>query len=244
MKPYNSALIFVSLAAQALAGPFPQQTPSPTSQAGYSADSSSPSKSSSLTTTITTAPGLICTSGSSVLFTTDCTRGSPTSYCYSPPPPITCGPASFPSVYHPGHCIEASTCFPVNASWITTACHNGQTAYTTSTLYRGTLADGQSTIISQVQCACAQDQWYSYYSYTATDGNISGANFCMPHTNCPVGMTTSVSTNDYCATAPPESCSNIPLTTDFCKCDATSTAVYPLGGATAMGCAVVTTTPA
>ena len=89
-----------------------------------------------------------CTDGSTLLHTTDCTMGTPVSYCYKPQPPIKCNDGYFPSVWHPDHCMEESTCFPLNAMWITTECSNGAVPYTTTTLYDGTLAGGSSTVIS------------------------------------------------------------------------------------------------
>lgn len=103
-------------------------------------------------TTITKAASLSCTSGATAVYTTDCTMGFPVSYCHVPEPPIQCSEGYFPSVYHPGHCIEASTCFPVDADWITTECSNGAIPYTTKTLYEGTLAGGESTTISGKFC--------------------------------------------------------------------------------------------
>lgn len=99
-------------------------------------------------TTITKAASLSCSDGQTAVYTTDCTMGTPTSYCARPEPPIQCSEGYFPSVWHPGHCIEQSTCFPLDASWITTECSHGAIPWTTSTLYEGTLAGGQSTIIS------------------------------------------------------------------------------------------------
>lgn len=98
--------------------------------------------------TITKAASLSCSDGQTAVYTTDCTMGTPTSYCARPEPPIQCSEGYFPSVWHPGHCMEQSTCFPVDASWITTECSHGAIPWTTSTLYEGTLAGGQSTIIS------------------------------------------------------------------------------------------------
>lgn len=147
---------------------------------------------------ITEAPNLRCSSGSTVLFTTDCTLGTPVSYCHKPRPPIRCKPGFFPSVWHPDHCMEQSTCFPLNAAWITTECSNGAVPLTTSTLFDGTLADGSSTVVScksnlpqndndlslipslAVSCSCPSDQWYSV---TMLDGNTELDTFCM--TNLP-----------------------------------------------------------
>jgi hypothetical protein len=98
--------------------------------------------------TITKAASLTCSAGQTPVYTTDCTMGTPVSYCAIPEPPIQCSDGYFPSVWHPGHCMEQSTCFPLDASWITTKCSNGAIPWTTSTLYEGTLAGGQSTIIS------------------------------------------------------------------------------------------------
>jgi hypothetical protein len=98
--------------------------------------------------TITKAASLSCSDGQTAVYTTDCTMGTPTSYCARPEPPIQCSEGYFPSVWHPGHCIEQSTCFPLDASWITTECSHGAIPWTTKTMYEGTLAGGQSTIIS------------------------------------------------------------------------------------------------
>lgn len=96
---------------------------------------------------ITVSP-LSCTDGSTVLTTTECTVGSTVSYCYSPPAPIQCPTGSFPGIWHPEHCASEQTCYPLNASWITTACSHGGIGYETSTLFVGTLADGETTTIS------------------------------------------------------------------------------------------------
>ncbi|KGO40695.1 hypothetical protein PEX1_027200 [Penicillium expansum] len=186
-------------------------------------------------TTITKAASLSCSDGETAVYTRDCTMGTPTSYCARPEPPIQCSEGYFPSVWHPGHCMEQSTCFPLDASWITTECSHGAIPWTTSTLYEGTLAGGQSTIISAVSCSCARDQWYSM---TILPGASTVDTFCMPSSSCPAGMTTSVSTNTYCATAPASACSNVPLETNYCKCeDTTQTPVYPDSvGAAPTGC--------
>lgn len=97
---------------------------------------------------ITEAANLRCFHGSTVLFTTDCTLGTPVSYCHKPRPPIRCKPGFFPSVWHPDHCMEETTCFPLNAAWMTTECSNGAVPLTTRTLFDGTLADGTSTVVS------------------------------------------------------------------------------------------------
>ena len=91
---------------------------------------------------------LRCAHGSSVLYTTDCTMGTPVSYCWKPPPPIKCQGDEFPSVWHPDHCMEEQTCFPISAAWITTECSNGAVPYGTKILYDGTLAGGRATVIS------------------------------------------------------------------------------------------------
>ncbi|KAJ5187958.1 hypothetical protein N7472_006972 [Penicillium cf. griseofulvum] len=185
--------------------------------------------------TITKAASLSCSDGQTAVYTTDCTMGTPTSYCARPQPPIQCSEGYFPSVWHPGHCMELSTCFPLDASWITTECSHGAIPWTTTTLYEGTLAGGQSTIISAVSCSCARDQWYSM---TMLPGASTVDTFCMPSSSCPADMTTSVSTNTYCATAPASVCSDIPLETNYCKCEnASQTPVYPDAvGAAPTGC--------
>ena len=97
---------------------------------------------------VTAAPRLACSDGSTILHTTDCTLGTLVSFCYKPQTPIKCQSGFFPSVWHPDHCMEESTCFPLNAVWITTECSNGALPYTTKTLFDGTLAGGESTVIS------------------------------------------------------------------------------------------------
>lgn len=97
---------------------------------------------------VTEAANLRCSHGSTVLFTTDCTLGTPVSYCYQPRPLIKCRPGYFPSLWHPDHCMEQSTCFPLDAAWITTECSNAALPLTTKTLFDGTLAGGSSTVVS------------------------------------------------------------------------------------------------
>ncbi|KAJ5363302.1 hypothetical protein N7541_004146 [Penicillium brevicompactum] len=222
MNRFNIISLLSLLATTAVA--FPQQTASAVTTAPPS--------------TITKAASLTCSDGQTAVYTTDCTMGTPTSYCMRPVPPIECSAGYFPSVYHPGHCIEASTCFPVTADWITTECTNGAVPYTTKTLYSGTLAGGESTIISAVSCSCSQD---SYYSNTLLPGASTVDTFCIPSSSCPSGMTTSTSTNAYCATAPATACQNVPLVTSFCKCEnAAQTPVYPdIVGAAPTGCAAL-----
>lgn len=97
---------------------------------------------------VTGAALLRCTDGSTVLHTTDCTVGTPVAYCYKPKPPMKCEAGFFPSVWHPDHCMEEQTCFPIDADWITTECSNGAFPFTTTTLYEGILADGVWTAVS------------------------------------------------------------------------------------------------
>lgn len=110
---------------------------------------------SSVTLTATPAPPTVteaaivrCQDGSTILHTKDCTAGTPVSYCHKQMPPITCGPGFFPSVWHPGHCLEEETCFALDADWITTECSNGAYPFTTTTLYEGRLAGGEWTAVS------------------------------------------------------------------------------------------------
>lgn len=100
---------------------------------------------------ITSAGTLRCTDGATILHTTDCTMGTPVSFCYKPQPPITCDEGYFPSVWHPDHCMQESTCFPTDADWITTECSNGAYPYSTETLYSGTLAGEGDSIVT---CEC------------------------------------------------------------------------------------------
>ncbi|KAJ5888325.1 hypothetical protein N7495_008366 [Penicillium taxi] len=224
-------ITFIPFVSFATASLFPRET--------SVAESVQPSVSVSVATAtpaVTTAPALTCSAGSTVLYTTECTVGKPISYCHSPEPPIQCQSGYFPSVYHPGHCIEQSTCFPVDADWITTDCSNGAVPYSTSTLFEGTLAGGKSTTISVVSCTCSSDQWYSM---TAVNSDSSVEVFCMPYTSCPSGMTTSTRTNEYCATATGTACDGIALETRYCQCEnPKQTAVYPASlGAAPTGCA-------
>lgn len=99
---------------------------------------------------ITAAPELTCTDGSTILSTIDCTMGTPTSYCHKPEPRIECPTGFYPGLWHPGHCVELQTCYPLDASWIATECSNGAEPWSTSTLYEGTLAGGQSTVVTGI----------------------------------------------------------------------------------------------
>jgi hypothetical protein len=96
---------------------------------------------------ITQGPELLCSDGQTAVYTTDCTMGTPISYCFSQEPPLECPQGSFPSVWHPDHCMEQSSCFPLSEPWITTKCSNGAIPYSTSTIYQGTLVGGESTVI-------------------------------------------------------------------------------------------------
>ncbi|CAI7659053.1 unnamed protein product [Penicillium bialowiezense] len=197
---------------------FPQQTPAVTTDAA-------PAK-------ITQGPELICMSGQTAVYTTDCSMGTPLSYCSSPEPPITCTPGSFPSVWHPDECIEESTCFPLNAPWITTKCSNGAFPYSMSTFYRGTIAGGQSTTVTGLSCSCAQNQWTS----TKT-GDSGEESFCMVYETfrCPPGMDTSDMVYPTCSASPFGGCPLISV----CVCaDKAQTPVYPDGsGLEPTGCA-------
>lgn len=99
-------------------------------------------------TAMITKGELRCSDGQTAIYTTDCTMGTPVSYCFSQEPPIRCSPGSFPSVWHPDHCMEQSTCFPLRAPWIITECSNGAIGYATSTLYSGTMIGGKETTIT------------------------------------------------------------------------------------------------
>lgn len=81
-----------------------------------------------------------------------------------------------------------------------------------------------------VSCSCSQNQWYSF----GPEYNV----FCMPTASCPPGMTTSISTNSYCATAPASACSDVDVTANYCECaDHAATPVYSNRvGAVATGC--------
>ncbi|CAG8317030.1 unnamed protein product [Penicillium nalgiovense] len=184
---------------------------------------------------ITQGPELLCSNGQTAVYTTDCTMGTPVSYCVSQKPPLECPQGSFPSVWHPDHCMEQSSCFPLSEPWITTKCSNGAIPYSTSTIYQGTLEGGESTVIRGVSCSCATNQWYSM---TLLPGSSNYDTFCMPYSYCPRDMTTSVSINEYCATQPVGVCSDIPLEANLCQCvSPAQTPVYPdWPGANPTGC--------
>ncbi|OQE92694.1 hypothetical protein PENNAL_c0007G04688 [Penicillium nalgiovense] len=166
---------------------------------------------------ITQGPELLCSNGQTAIYTTDCTMGTPVSYCFSQEPLLECPQGSFPSVWHPDHCMEQSSCFPLSEPWITTKCSNGAIPYSTSTIYQGTLEGGESTVIR---------------------GSSNYDTFCMPYSYCPRGMTTSVSINEYCATQPVGVCSDILLEANLCQCvSPAQTPVYPdWPGANPTGC--------
>ncbi|KAJ5831848.1 hypothetical protein N7474_000159 [Penicillium riverlandense] len=97
--------------------------------------------------------------------------------------------------------------------------------YTTTTLYHGTLAGGDSVLITAVDCACATGQWYSM---TLLPGSSTVDTFCMPYASCPRGMTTSVQTNSICATAPAGVCANDAEKTEYCaSVNPSQTPEYP-----------------
>lgn len=100
---------------------------------------------------ITSEGTLRCSDGATILHTTDCTMGTPVSFCYKPRPPITCDEGYFPSVWHPDHCMQEPTCFPTDADWITTECSNGAYPYSTETLYSGALVGEDDAIVT---CEC------------------------------------------------------------------------------------------
>ncbi|KAJ5947929.1 hypothetical protein N7466_000944 [Penicillium verhagenii] len=228
MLSFQNLFAFFSLCVTAMASPRETGLPNKPQQANAVVTEASPPG-------VTAAARLRCTDGSTILHTTDCTMGTSVSYCHKPEPPIACDDGFFPSVWHPDHCMEQSTCFPLDAVWITTECSNGAIPYTTKTLYNGILAGGTSTVISAVSCSCATDQWYSM---TMREGTSEFESYCMPYQSCPPGMTTSISTDEYCATATADICSDVPSETAYCKCaDPTELPIYPdEPGASAIGC--------
>ncbi|KAK3375807.1 hypothetical protein B0T24DRAFT_617061 [Lasiosphaeria ovina] len=225
-----SRILLAAAALLGVAAAYPQNTV-PASSTITSITSVTPPPSA-----ITTAPGLTCTDGSTVLYTKECTYGFPISYCHSDPPPLTCQTGYFPSSIQYGHCEVGQTCFPVDADWITTTCSpgGGQTPYLTATLFSGTLAGGVSTVISMVNCKCADDLWYSWPQTPP----FTGGPWCMPFTDCAPGMTTSWSTNEYCVTVTtPSYCSTeTALSRPYCAC-ATGLPQYPPAGGSPTTCA-------
>ncbi|KAJ6107176.1 hypothetical protein N7523_008499 [Penicillium sp. IBT 18751x] len=221
MGVYYILVVSLAIITLAMASPMMTAASGPLNQAQATTTVSPPA--------VTKNAHLRCTSGSSAVYTTDCTMGTPVSYCWKPPSPIKCQSGEFPSVWHPDHCMEEQTCFPISAAWITTECSNGAIPYATKTLYDGTLAEGKSTVISSVSCACGSNQWYSV---AMLDGGSQFDTFCMPYNSCPPGMATSTSIKAYCASATDSTavaaCSDISLESHYCKCDdPMQTPVYP-----------------
>ncbi|KAJ5921779.1 hypothetical protein N7516_009482 [Penicillium verrucosum] len=185
---------------------FPQQTAAGTTTA--------------IPATITKAASLSCSDGQTAVYTTDCTMGTPTSYCARPEPPSSARRGTSPRF---GTQVIAWSSRPVSLLMrpgSRLSAHMGQFL-------------GQPRL--SVSCSCTRDQWYSM---TILPGASTVDTFCMPSSSCPAGMTTSVSTNTYCATAPASVCSDIPLETNYCKCEsAAQTPVYPDSvGAAPTGC--------
>lgn len=59
------------------------------------------------------------------------------------------------------------------------------------------------------------------------EGSSTFDTYCMPHRSCPPGMTTSVSTNPYCATASMGACADTQYHTEYCECaDPLQTPIY------------------
>lgn len=139
---YNFPAFIVSILFFVRVMAFPRET------AVVNQSPSSASVTEAVAPDVTDAARLRCTDGSTVLHTTDCTMGTPISFCHKPQAPIKCDRGYFPSVWHPDHCMEQSTCFPLDATWITTECKNGALPYTTKTMFDGVLAGGHSTVIS------------------------------------------------------------------------------------------------
>lgn len=111
-----------------------------------------------------------------------------------------------PSAGHLGHCMELSTCYPLDASWLTTECLNGAVQWTTSALYNGTFADAASTAISGVPlllaaAGCSTNLFFCccgvlFLSPKPVYSMSSNYDmFSMSPTSCPLGMTRSVSAN-------------------------------------------------
>lgn len=73
---------------------------------------------------------------------------------------------------------------------------------------------------------------------SAFDGSFGFDTFCMPHNSCPPGMTTSTSTDEFCATASAAVCAELAAETNYCQCAGPEqTPIYPdEPGATAIGC--------
>lgn len=174
---------------------------------------------------------LHCTSGSTVLHTQDCTYGFPISYCYSSPPTPNCSTGYYPSVYYPERCFSESTCFPVPTT--TSACNQGNTAYSTHTNYNGTLAGGKHTVIEEPVCRCS-----GWISWQQTSPYSSA---CLPtykpsDTPCASYFTTSATTFSYTNISDVVTVKNT-----FCYCPAGETPYYPVATGTAK-CAKVTST--
>jgi hypothetical protein len=232
----SSLTLIVLLLAACAASALPEQTPLPTSPAAGT--TATPTTQS--TSLITTAPGTTCPPGSTIHTTTDCTAGTRTfTYCREITP-VTCASSSFPfSQLIGGKCDGYFTyCLTVEPFWVTPTCTAGLIPYSTTTLYEGTLAGGESTTITNVYCSCASDQ---YTSRTILPGHTYVSDYCMPTADCPRRMTTSTRTDSACLTS--TCASDHPLTTEYCQCRSGSTAVYPRHGntETAKGCRALET---
>jgi hypothetical protein len=185
---------------------------------------------------------LSCTSGSTVLHTTDCTYGFPISYCYSAPPPVTCSPSSYPVVGH-NRCNAFTFCAKVPATTSSCSQQDGFTATSTATLYSGTLAgETTATVIKTPACGCA-----GYYGYETHVAGVSTSyrSVCLPLYGTQQGGTTTYSgapTAGTCAPYFTSSTSRFTLTDGgitqtnaftHCFCPSGSTASYTdLGNAT------------
>lgn len=138
--------------------------------------------------TVTPNPSITCSSGSTVLTTTECTYGHIYSLCHSPEATIICSAGYYPSVWYPVRCFSQSTCYPLPTT--TSRCEtHGFTAYNTFTAFNGVLDNGTFTKIEFPQCACS--------GHVSVGGKAPYASYCMPTGQCPGFMVSSTSTYRY-----------------------------------------------
>lgn len=179
-----------------------------------------------------------CTGDSTLKTTTDCTYGHTYSYCYSEPPPVTCGPGLYPREGS-GRCYVYTFCASVPTT--TSSCTTGGFTPSSYKVFDGTLAgETTATQIYEVYCSCSGGV-QSYYpaKTTVLDGGststvATGQSYCLPtHINddgdCPSFMTSSVNSWTYTLSSTVGSSA-----ISYCGCPDAKTPIYD--GAQPTGC--------
>ncbi|BFZ56833.1 hypothetical protein PYCC9005_003881 [Savitreella phatthalungensis] len=191
-----SSLALLFAATGIVAGHYPASTivPAPTTL--------NTSMAATPTANASTHSSLVCTDGSTLKVTSDCTYPTLTStICYKEPTPTACPPGKYPyKAYNRCNYFWACADVPTTTSTCTS---NGFTA-STGTLFEGTLAGAPTpTTILQVRCVC-DEGYYSYapgISTTVINGttSYSQASYCLPtltagqQDSCPTALTPSLS---------------------------------------------------